>query len=197
MSVPGFWDNPETAQDVGRKRARIEKRIASAESIESKSEELDVLLELQKEGESVDADIESLLAKLTADVDSIEMTMKLSGEHDDRDAIVAIHPGAGGTESQDWAEMLLRMYLRYCERRGWSTEMVDYTGGDEAGIKSATFMVRVVAELVDAGVRRQASGVRRSDDLKVNMLTKNIDDHRRVMRDAGSRRWHRRKVRNA
>jgi peptide chain release factor 2 len=142
MSVPGFWDNPETAQDVGRKRARIEKRIASAESIESKSEELDVLLELQKEGESVDADIESLLAKLVADVDSIGLTMKLSGEHDDRDAIVAIHPGAGGTESQDWAEMLLRMYLRYCERRGWSTEMVDYQAGEEAGIKSATFMVR-------------------------------------------------------
>jgi peptide chain release factor 2 len=142
MSVPGFWDNPETAQEVGRKRARIEKRIARAESIESKSEELDVLLELQKEGESVDADIESLLAKLIADVDSIEMTMKLSGEHADRDAIVAIHPGAGGTESQDWAEMLLRMYLRYCERRGWSTEMIEYQAGEEAGIKSATFMVR-------------------------------------------------------
>src|SRR5438876_7113509 len=70
------------------------------------------------------------------------MTMKFSGEHDDRDAIVAIHPGAGGTESQDWAEMLLRMYLRFCERRGWSTEMVDYQAGEEAGIKSATVMVR-------------------------------------------------------
>src|SRR5438876_9962618 len=70
------------------------------------------------------------------------MTMKFSGEHDDRDAIVAIHPGAGGTESQDWAEMLLRMYLRFCERRGWSTEMVEYQAGEEAGIKSATMMVR-------------------------------------------------------
>src|SRR5438876_202323 len=70
------------------------------------------------------------------------MTMKFSGEHDDRDAIVAIHPGAGGTESQDWAEMLLRMYLRFCERRGWSTETVDYQAGEEAGIKSATMMVR-------------------------------------------------------
>jgi peptide chain release factor 2 len=142
MSATGFWDNPEKAQDVGRKRARVEKRIASAEAIETLAEELDVLLELQKEGESVDTDIESLLGKLEAEVDSIEMTMKLSGEHDDRDAIVAIHPGAGGTESQDWAEMLLRMYLRYCERKGWSTEMVDYTAGEEAGIKSASFMVR-------------------------------------------------------
>lgn len=68
--------------------------------------------------------------------------MKLSGEHDDRDAILAIHPGAGGTESQDWADMLLRMYLRFCERRGWSTEIVDYQAGEEAGIKSATVMVR-------------------------------------------------------
>ena len=142
MSAPGFWDNPEKAQDVGRKRSRVEKRIATAESIETKSEELDVLLELSKEGENVEADIESLLTKLAADADSIEMTMKLSGEHDDREAILAIHPGAGGTESQDWAEMLLRMYLRYCERRGWATEMVDYTAGEEAGIKSATFMVR-------------------------------------------------------
>ena len=142
MSAAGFWDNPETAQDVGRKRGRVEKRINSGASIDTKSEELDVLLDLQKEGENVDADIESLVSQLEQEINAIELTMKLSGEHDDRDAIVAIHPGAGGTESQDWAEMLLRMYLRYCERRGWSTEMVDYTGGDEAGIKSATFMVR-------------------------------------------------------
>jgi peptide chain release factor 2 len=72
----------------------------------------------------------------------VELTMKLSGEHDDRDAIVAIHPGAGGTESQDWAEMLLRMVLRYCERKGFEAETVDYQSGEEAGIKSATFMVR-------------------------------------------------------
>jgi peptide chain release factor 2 len=142
MSAPGFWNDPEKAQDVGRKRARVEKRIASGESIESKSEELDVLLELQREGEHVDADIEALVAQLEAEVDSIEMTMKLSGEHDDRDAIVSIHPGAGGTESQDWAEMLLRMYLRFFEQKGWSGEMVEYQAGEEAGIKSATLMVR-------------------------------------------------------
>jgi peptide chain release factor 2 len=142
MSVPNFWDNPETAQDVGRKRSRVEKRIAAAESFESKSEELDVLLELSREGENVDADIEVLVAQLEIEINEVELTMKLSGEHDDRDAIIAIHPGAGGTESQDWAEMLLRMYLRYCERKGWSSETVDYQSGEEAGIKSATFMVR-------------------------------------------------------
>ena len=142
MSAAGFWDDPETAQDVGRKRSRVEKRIQSGESLDTKSEELDVLLELQRDGESVDADIESLVAQLEGEVGQIEVTMKLSGEHDEHDAIVSIHPGAGGTESQDWAEMLLRMYLRYCERRGWSTEMVEYQAGEEAGIKSATFMVR-------------------------------------------------------
>jgi peptide chain release factor 2 len=142
MSAPGFWDNPEAAQDVGRKRARVEKRIQAGESLTTKAEELDVLLELQKEGESVDADIEVLVDQLEAEITSVEMTMKLSGEHDDRDAILAIHPGAGGTESQDWAEMLLRMYLRFCERKGWSAEMVDYQAGEEAGIKSATLMVR-------------------------------------------------------
>jgi peptide chain release factor 2 len=142
MSAPGFWDKPETAQDVGRKRARVEKRIASGEGIATKGDELDVLLELQREGEHVDADIEQLVSQLEAEVTSIEMTMKLSGEHDDRDVILAIHPGAGGTESQDWAEMLLRMYLRYSERKAWSAEIVDYQAGEEAGLKSVTVMVR-------------------------------------------------------
>jgi peptide chain release factor 2 len=142
MSAPGFWDDPEKAQDVGRKRARVEKRIQSGESIDRKSEELDVLLELQREGEAVDDDIEKLVDDLQREVTAIELTMKLSGEHDDNDAILAIHPGAGGTESQDWAEMLLRMYLRYCERKGWSTEMLEYQAGEEAGLKSVTVMVR-------------------------------------------------------
>jgi peptide chain release factor 2 len=100
------------------------------------------MLDLQKEGENVEGDINNLVAALETEVTSVEMTMKLSGPHDDRDAILAIHPGAGGTESQDWADILLRMYLRFCERRGWSTEMVDYQAGEEAGIKSATLMVR-------------------------------------------------------
>ena len=142
MSAPGFWDKPEIAQDVGRKRARVEKRIASGEEILNKDSELDVLLELQREGEPVDAEIDEVMAQIETEITAIEMTMKLSGEHDERDVILAIHPGAGGTESQDWAEMLLRMYLRYAERKGWSAEIVDYQSGEEAGLKSATVMVR-------------------------------------------------------
>ncbi|MGN6184219.1 MAG: peptide chain release factor 2 [Thermoanaerobaculia bacterium] len=142
MSQPGFWDDQEKAQDVGRKRARIEKRIESGQSIETKVDDLDTLLELQKEGENVDNDLEQVVLQLEAEINAVELTMKLSGEHDLRDAIVNIHPGAGGTESQDWAEMLLRMYLRYCERKGWTTEMLEYQAGEEAGLKSATVMVR-------------------------------------------------------
>ncbi len=101
-----------------------------------------MLLELQRDGEPVDAEIETIVAQLEGEITAVEMTMKLSGEHDDRDAILAIHPGAGGTESQDWAEMLLRMYLRYCEKKGWSGELLEYQAGEEAGLKSATVMVR-------------------------------------------------------
>jgi peptide chain release factor 2 len=142
MSKDNFWADQQAAQEVGRRRSRIEKRLAKGESLESKSEELDVLADLQKEGEDVRNDIENLVTQLQAEVNEIEMTMKLSGEHDDRDAIVAIHPGAGGTESQDWAQMLERMLLRFTERRGFETELVDYQPGEEAGIKSVTFMVR-------------------------------------------------------
>ena len=142
MSAPGFWDNPDAAQETGRKRARVEKRIAASESLTQKADDLDVLLDFQREGEAVDAEIDAIVKQLESEVNVVEMTMKLSGEHDDRDAILAIHPGAGGTESQDWAEMLLRMYLRYCERHDFSAEMVDYQAGEEAGIKSATLMIR-------------------------------------------------------
>ena len=142
MSAPGFWDNPDAAQETGRKRARVEKRIAASESLTQKADDLDVLLDFQREGEAVDDEIDALVKQLESEVNVVEMTMKLSGEHDERDAILAIHPGAGGTESQDWAEMLLRMYLRYCERHEFSAEMVDYQAGEEAGIKSATLMIR-------------------------------------------------------
>jgi peptide chain release factor 2 len=142
MSAPGFWDDQEKAQDVGRKRSRVEKRIASSQSLDTKDGDLDVLLDFQKEGEPVDAEIETLVEQLEAEINVIELTMKLAGEHDLRDAIVNIHPGAGGTESQDWAEMLLRMYLRYAERKGWSADLLEVQSGEEAGIKSATIMVR-------------------------------------------------------
>ena len=142
MSSSEFWDDPEHAQEVGRVRSRLEKRLDQGEKFEQKSEELDVLTELDKEGEKVDEELAKLVADLEHEAGAVELKMKLSGEHDHRDAIVSIHPGAGGTESQDWAEMLLRMYLRYCEIEEFETETVDYQTGEEAGIKSVTFYAR-------------------------------------------------------
>jgi peptide chain release factor 2 len=97
----------------------------------------------EEEGdEGVARDLLATLAGLDERVARLEVARVLSGEHDDENAIVTIHPGAGGTESQDWAEMLLRMYLRHCERRGWATETLDYQAGEEAGLKTVTFVAR-------------------------------------------------------
>jgi peptide chain release factor 2 len=100
-----------------------------------------VLVEWSESGESVDAEFSQALESLDQEVQAGEIKKMLGGEHDRKNAIVTIHPGAGGTESQDWAEMLLRMYLRWTERRGFSRELIDYQPGDEAGLKSATFTV--------------------------------------------------------
>jgi peptide chain release factor 2 len=142
MSSENFWGDQERAQEVGRQRARLEKRLSMDEELTTGLEEIEVFGELSDEGEDVSKDLERATTTLERRIREIELEMRLSGEHDELAAIVAIHPGAGGTESQDWAEMLLRMYLRYCERRGWDTEMVEYQAGEEAGIKSCTFIVR-------------------------------------------------------
>lgn len=104
-------------------------------------EDLKALAELADEGEDVLRDLENEVPKLEQEVQHTEIRMLLSGEHDASNAIVTIHPGAGGVDSQDWAEMLVRMYLRWSERSGYTTKMLDYQPGDEAGIKSVTFLV--------------------------------------------------------
>jgi peptide chain release factor 2 len=98
-------------------------------------------VEWAEAGEPVDGELAQGLDQFQADVETAETRKMLGGPHDRRNAIVTIHPGAGGTESQDWAAMLLKMYLKWCERRGFKREVIDYQDGDEAGIKSATFTV--------------------------------------------------------
>ena len=110
-------------------------------SLKKKSDDLAVLVEWAAAGEAVDAEFSQALDALEQEVQAGEITMMLAGEHDRKNAIITIHPGAGGTESQDWAEMLLRMYLRWMERRGFKRDMIDYQPGDEAGLKSATLLV--------------------------------------------------------
>jgi peptide chain release factor 2 len=110
-------------------------------SLKKKSEDLAVLVEWSEAGEPVDAEFAQALDTLDHEVQAGEVKKMLGGEHDRKNAIMAIHPGAGGTESQDWAEMLLRMYMRWTERRGFKREIIDYQPGEEAGLKSATVTV--------------------------------------------------------
>jgi peptide chain release factor 2 len=112
------------------------------ERLAREAEDLKALLELASEGEDVLGDLKTEVERLDEDTKHTEIRTLLSGPQDHANAIVTIHPGAGGTESQDWAEMLVRMYLRWSERQGYSAEMLDYQQGEEAGIKSATFMVK-------------------------------------------------------
>jgi peptide chain release factor 2 len=143
MEAQGFWEDAEAAQALMKEKTSLQSAISSWESLNKASEDLDVLLELASEegGEELTLDIDAAIKKLAHDIDSAELELMLSGENDRLNAILTVHPGAGGTESQDWAEMLLRMYLRWCERRGFKTEIIDYLPGEEAGVKSVTFEV--------------------------------------------------------
>jgi peptide chain release factor 2 len=122
-------------------RKRLEESIAADDRILSLTDDLDTLFELAREGEDVSSDIAREVKAYGALLEKLETSMLLSGENDSRNAIMTIHPGAGGTESQDWAEMLLRMYLRWAERDGFQTVVTDRLEGEGAGIKSVTFEV--------------------------------------------------------
>ena len=124
-----------------RDRKRIEGQLADDQELERRSGDIEAYFELAREGEAVEPDLEREIGSLRDHVDKLEFRTMLSGETDPLNAIVTVHPGAGGTESQDWAEMLMRMYLRWAEQQGFRTEMNDYQDGEEAGIKSATFTI--------------------------------------------------------
>ncbi|MBZ5586218.1 MAG: peptide chain release factor 2 [Acidobacteriia bacterium] len=141
IASPTFWSQPEKSQKVMQDRKRLEQAIGAEERIRSLTEDLDTLFELAREGESVNGEIEREMKAYAEFLERVETAMLLSGENDERSAIVTIHPGAGGTESQDWAEMLLRMYLRWAERERFPTVITDRLEGEGAGIKSVTFEV--------------------------------------------------------
>jgi peptide chain release factor 2 len=141
-----------------QRRRRLEEDRDLSVSLTRRLDDLHVLVEWAEAGEAVADDLGRALDELTAQVDAGETKKMLGGEHDRKNAIVTIHPGAGGTESQDWAEMLLRMYLRWIERRGFKREVIDLQPGDEAGIKSATLTIygdyAYGLLLAEAGVHR-------------------------------------------
>ena len=124
-----------------REKKRLEVMVSDDEELVRRTGEVETYIELAREGEDVLGEIESEIKALATFNEELEARTMLNGEADAMNAIVTVHPGAGGTESQDWAEMLLRMYLRWAEQQGFKTEMNDYQDGEEAGIKSATFTI--------------------------------------------------------
>ena len=124
-----------------REKKRLESALITEGDLSRRSDDIAAYFELAREGEKVDAELRREIDGLKQLVERVETETLLSGENDARNAIVTIHPGAGGTESQDWADMLLRMYLRWAERKGFQTVLYDYQAGEEAGLKSATFAV--------------------------------------------------------
>ena len=140
-SAPDFWKDQAEAQKVLQRRKGIEQDRDLIQSLRTQSDDLAVLADWLAAGEPVEDELARGLDTFDQNVQAGEIKKMLGGEHDRKNAIVTIHPGAGGTESQDWAEMLLRMYLRWTERRGFKRELIDYQPGEEAGLKSATFTV--------------------------------------------------------
>jgi peptide chain release factor 2 len=158
--APGFWEDQKKAQTVTRRRASLELQIGGIEKLSRDLEDASVLLELGvTEGdEPTIAEATTHVLQLEARVRGAELARMLSGPVDHAGAIVSIHPGTGGTDAKDWAQMLLRMYLRWCERRGYKTEMIDYQDGDEAGIDGASFTVQGPSAF---GYLRSENGVHR------------------------------------
>ncbi len=143
IAVPSFWDNAENAQKLLKERTVMGKVVENWDRFRRQEEDIRVLIELgaEAEDEATLTEVRKLNEDLERGVTQAEFQKMLSGPHDRSSCFVSINAGAGGTESQDWAEMLLRMYLRYCERKGWRTEITDYQAGEEAGVKGVTFAV--------------------------------------------------------
>jgi peptide chain release factor 2 len=141
ITRPDFWQDQENSQKVLTQRKRLESSLQAGERLSQKLQDIEAYFELAGEGENVQTELRAEMDALRGEVDQLEITTLLPGESDRLNALVTIHPGAGGTESQDWAEMLLRMYRRWAERHGFKFTLNDYQSGEEAGLKSATFTV--------------------------------------------------------
>ena len=125
------------------KRSQLQQQVTTAETLVEAHEELEILLEMARDGEDgAEAELGTALKRISPNLDRVELTAKMTGEHDAANAFVEIHPGAGGTEYKDWAEMLQRLYLMLAERRGFYVDLIDDQPGDEAGIKGATLLVK-------------------------------------------------------
>ncbi|HML88535.1 MAG TPA: peptide chain release factor 2 [Methylomusa anaerophila] len=139
----GFWDDPDTAHKIMQELTRLKDSISEYQGMANRQSDLAVLWELgMEEGDdSLYQEIDATLKELAKDMERLELNLLLAGEYDGNDAILTLHAGAGGTEAQDWAQMLLRMYVRWAEDKGYKIETIDFLAGDEAGVKSVTIQV--------------------------------------------------------
>ncbi len=142
MQKPGFWDDQERAASLSAKHSRAKRRLDRYRKVESELDDLEALVPLADEDEALREEFGEQLEALERELAQLEEERLFQGRYDEGDAVVTVHSGAGGTDSQDWAEMLLRMYLRWAQRRGFEAEMKEAAPGEEAGIKSATFLAR-------------------------------------------------------
>jgi peptide chain release factor 2 len=142
MQRPGFWDDQEAAARISAAHARAQRKLKTFRELESEAADLDELAEMAAEDEEMAVELGVQLASVERRLAELEEARLFSGSYDSGDAVVTVHAGAGGTDSQDWAEILLRMYLRWAERRGFEVEMKEASPGEEAGLKSATFIAR-------------------------------------------------------
>jgi peptide chain release factor 2 len=142
MQAPGFWDDQQEAAKVSAEHARAKRRLDSFRELDAEVDDLAGLAELAADDEGIRAELAEQLAVAEARLAALEEARLFAGRYDAGDAVVTVHSGAGGTDSQDWAEILLRMYLRWAEKRGFEVQMEEASPGEEAGIKSATFIAR-------------------------------------------------------
>jgi len=141
MGEPGFWDDQESAAKVSAEHARVTRRLEEFRSLERDVDDLEGLVELAAEDESIAEELDGQLAEMEGRLEELELERLFSGRYDAGDALVTVNAGAGGTDAQDWAEMVLRMEMRWAESRGFAVELLEASAGEEAGIKSATFRV--------------------------------------------------------
>lgn len=160
MTKPDFWENPDAGRDILKERSDLNETIQTWRDLSREIEDNELLFDMaiEEEDEQNLQEVLRKLKELQKKYRELELRQMLSDENDNKNAIVSINAGAGGTEAQDWVEMLLRMYLRWCERKGFKVEMIDLLEGEEAGVKSATF---TVAGPYAHGMLKAESGVHR------------------------------------
>jgi len=143
MGGPGFWDDQEAAQKVSQQLNDLKGTVAQYYNLKTSYEDLTMLWQLgmDEQDESVYPEVVDIISAMTKEIDGLELTLLLSGELDHNNAILTLHAGAGGTEAQDWTQMLLRMFVRWSEKNGYTVETMDLLAGDEAGVKSATLLI--------------------------------------------------------